>query len=96
MNKDKNFQVDLKEVLVRIIKYIIEGVIVAVAAFLIPGKKIAVSEIVTIGILAACTFSVLDFAAPSIGASARSGAGAGIGLGLTGGLPTSSVGASFR
>ena len=93
---NKNFQVDFKEVLIRIIKYIIEGVIVAVAAFLIPGKKVAVGEIITIGILAACTFSVLDFAAPSIGASARSGAGAGIGLGLSGGIPTSAVGPSFR
>ena len=39
-------------------------------------------EIITIGIVAVATFSVLDLFAPSIGSSVRSGAGQSIGLNL--------------
>ena len=85
-----DYSFDGKELLLRIFKYIFEGLIVAVAAYLIPGKKIKAEEIITIGIVAAATFSVLDLFAPSIGSSVRTGAGLGIGLNLTGmgGVPT--------
>jgi ABC-type Co2+ transport system permease subunit len=84
------YNFDAKELVMRIFKYLFEGLIVAVAAYLIPGKKMKAEEIITIGIVAAATFSVLDLFAPSIGSSVRSGAGLGIGLNLTGlgGVPT--------
>jgi hypothetical protein len=78
--------IDFRELVSRILKYIFEGLIVAVAAYLIPGKKLAFEEIVTIGVIAAATFSVLDLFAPSIGQSVRTGAGLGIGVNLVGGL----------
>jgi len=81
-----NISFDGKELVMRIFKYIFEGLIVSVAAYLIPGKKLGVEEIVTIGIIAAATFSVLDMFAPSIGSSVRSGAGLGIGVNLVGGF----------
>jgi ABC-type Co2+ transport system permease subunit len=81
-----NMSFDAREVLMRIFKYLFEGLIVAVAAYLIPGKKLGVEEIITIGIVAAATFSVLDFFAPSIGSSVRTGAGLGIGVNLVGGF----------
>lgn len=83
---DSNLSFDGKELMLRIFKYIFEGLIVAVAAFLIPGKKLGVEEIITIGVIAAATFSVLDLFAPSIGSSVRTGAGLGIGVNLVGGF----------
>lgn len=77
---------DGKELVIRIFKYLFEGLVVAIAAFLIPGKKLGVEEIITIGVVAAATFSMLDLFAPSIGSSVRTGAGLGIGVNLVGGL----------
>jgi ABC-type Co2+ transport system permease subunit len=79
-------QLDVKELLSRIIKYIVEGLIVAIAAYFIPGKKLSIEEILTIGVIAAATFSVLDLFSPSIGSSARAGAGLGIGVNMVGGI----------
>ena len=79
-----DYSFDVKELVMRISKYFFEGLIVAMAAYLIPGKKMQAGEILTIGVIAAATFSVLDLFAPSIGSSVRTGAGLGIGLNLTG------------
>lgn len=83
------FTFDGKELLMRIFKYVFEGLIVAIAAFMIPGKTLQIDQIVTIGVIAAATFSVLDLFAPSVGSSVRSGAGLGIGLNLVGTVPGS-------
>lgn len=77
-----NFAVDGKEIIVRIIKYILEGSMVAIAAYMIPVKKPSLEEILTIALVAAATFALLDMFAPSIGASARLGAGIGVGASL--------------
>lgn len=79
-------QLDAKELFSRILKYVVEGLIVAVAAYFIPGKKLSLEEIITIGVIAAATFSVLDLFSPSIGSSARAGAGLGIGVNMVGGI----------
>jgi hypothetical protein len=82
---NNNFIVDGSELLNRIIKYAFEGIIVAFAAFFIPGKnKMSYMDIITIGIIAAATFSLLDLFAPSIGSGVRNGAGLGIGFNLVG------------
>jgi hypothetical protein len=65
-------------------KYLLEGLVVSTAAFMFPGKKKNMDEIVLIGFIAAATFSLLDLFAPSIGISARQGAGMGIGANLVG------------
>ena len=78
---------DFNEFIKRAIKYIVEGIMVAIAAYAIPKKSLNVEEIVVIALMAAATFSVLDVFVPSMGASARSGAGTGLGLGVIGGLP---------
>ncbi len=75
---------DFGELVKRAIKYLIEGIMVAIAAYAIPKKLLNVEEVVIIALTAAATFSVLDVFVPSMGASARSGAGAGIGLNLVG------------
>ena len=75
---------DFSELVKRAIKYIIEGVMVAIAAYSIPKKSLNIEEIVVIGLMAAATFAVLDVFVPSIASSTRSGAGLGIGMNLVG------------
>lgn len=77
-----NFSVDGKEIIIRIIKYVLEGSMVAIAVALIPSKKPSLEEILTIALIAAATFSLLDMFAPSIGQSARIGSGFAIGASL--------------
>lgn len=77
--------VDANEIVVRIIKYVLEGAMVAIAVKLIPsGQNIPIDEVLIIALIAAATFSLLDMFAPSIGSSARMGAGFGIGAGIAG------------
>jgi len=76
--------VDAREVMTRVLKYFIEGLVVAVAAYALPGKTLKVVDVVSIGLVAAATFSLLDLFAPSISGSARQGAGFGVGAGLVG------------
>ena len=77
---------DLNELVKRAVKYLIEGLVVALAAFAIPKKQLNVEEIVIIALTAAATFSILDVFIPAMGSSARGGAGFGIGANLVGGL----------
>jgi len=77
---------DLNELVKRAIKYLIEGLVVALAAFAIPKKQLNIEEIIIIALTAAATFSILDVFIPAMGSSARGGAGFGIGANLVGGL----------
>jgi ABC-type Co2+ transport system permease subunit len=74
----------MSDLVTRLIKYALEGLAVAVAAYLLPGKVLKLSEIAMIALVALATFAILDIYAPSVGASARTGAGFGIGAGLVG------------
>ena len=75
---------DMGELLRRAIKYLVEGLMVAIAAFAIPQKQLKLDEILLIALTAAATFSILDTYIPSMGGAARSGAGFGIGANLVG------------
>ena len=77
-------QFDLQEVVKRAIKYLVEGVMVAIAAYAIPKKSLNLDEVALIALTAAATFSILDTYVPSMAVSARSGAGFGIGANLVG------------
>tara|TARA_B100000287_G_C20559142_1_gene751706 strand:- start:617 stop:889 length:273 start_codon:yes stop_codon:yes gene_type:complete len=82
---DKLGQVfDLGELLRRVVKYLVEGLMVAIAAYAIPKRSLNLDEVLLISLTAAATFSVLDTYVPSMGVSARSGAGFGIGANLVG------------
>ena len=76
------FALDVGELVKRALKYLVEGVIVALAAFVIPSKKLRIDETLLIALTAAATFSILDTYLPSLAVSARSGAGLGIGANL--------------
>jgi ABC-type Co2+ transport system permease subunit len=76
--------VDLSDLLTRLVKYALEGLAVAVAAYMLPGKVLKLSEVGMIALVALATFAILDIYAPSVGSSARQGAGFGIGANLVG------------
>ena len=73
---------DVNELIKRIIKYLVEGFMVAIAAYCIPKRSLNLEEILMIALTAAATFSILDTYVPVIGVSARSGTGLGIGLNM--------------
>lgn len=75
---------DFGELVKRAIKYLIEGLMVAIASYAIPKHSLKVEEIVIIALTAAATFSVLDVFAPSFSQSTRSGVGMGMGFNLVG------------
>ena len=74
--------INLSDLIKKIIKYLVEGLMVAIAAYAIPKKALNIEEIILIALTAAATFSILDTYVPSMGVSARSGAGFGIGANL--------------
>ena len=77
-----NGLINVGELVTRIIKYLVEGLMVAIAAYAIPKRSLNIEEIVLIALTAAATFSILDTYVPAMGATARGGAGFGIGANL--------------
>ena len=51
---------DLGEIVRRALKYLVEGVAVSVAAYMIPQKKLKIEEVLMIALTAAATFAILD------------------------------------
>lgn len=84
--------VNFSEIISRIVKYIVEGGAVAVAAYVIPRKKLSVQEVIMVALTAAAVFAILDLYAPAVAVGARQGAGFGIGATTVGfggvGLPS--------
>ena len=77
-----NGLINVGELVKRIVKYLVEGLMVAIAAYAIPKRSLNIEEIILIALTAAATFSILDTYVPSMGVTARSGAGFGIGANL--------------
>lgn len=80
--------IDLSDLWSRAQKFILEGLAVAIAAFVLPawmgGKRLPMSQIGMIALVAASTFAILDYGSPSIAGGARQGAGFGIGAHMVG------------
>ena len=77
-------QLDFAELIKRAVKYLVEGFMVAVAAYAIPKKSLNFDEVALIALTAAATFSILDTYVPTMAVSARTGAGFGVGANLVG------------
>jgi len=75
---------DFSEMIKRIVKYLVEGFMVALAAYAIPKRSLNIEEIGLLALTAAAVFSILDTFVPSVGSTTRSGAGFGIGANLVG------------
>ena len=72
------------EIVNRIIKYLIEGLVIAAAAIFIPKRALPMDEVATLAVLAAVIFATLDAVSPSVGSSMRTGSGMGLGFSLVG------------
>ena len=83
-----NNSFDMSELVVRALKYIVEGIAVAVCCFLVGSNKkgggFNLEEIAIVAITAAAVFSILDTYIPTMAVTARSGAGFGLGANLVG------------
>lgn len=77
-------QLDFGELVKRAVKYLVEGFMVAIAAYAIPKKSLNFDEVALISLTAAATFSILDTYVPTMAVSARTGAGFGMGANLVG------------
>jgi len=75
---------NIQELLKRAIKYLIQGFMVALAAFLIPKKSLNMEEICLLGLTSSCVFAILETFVPAAGVAAVNGAGLGIGMQLVG------------
>ena len=75
---------DMKDVITRAVKYLVEGIAVALALLLIPRKGLPADELVSFVVVAAAVFAILDIFSPTIGVTARQGAGFGLGANLVG------------
>ncbi len=54
-----------QKVIKRVIKYLVEGLMVALACFAIPKQSLDFEEILLIALVAAATFSILDTYIPT-------------------------------
>jgi ABC-type Co2+ transport system permease subunit len=72
------------ELVTRVIKYLLEGLAVAVAMVVIPRRIPSLEEIISVSVVAAVVFAILDLLSPSVGLTARQGAGFGLGANLVG------------
>lgn len=77
------YSFDSQEMFTRLVKYLIEGLAVAIVAYLL-GKQLTGYDIALLALVAASVFSVLDLLAPSISSTVRSGVGYGVGFQLAG------------
>jgi hypothetical protein len=66
----------------QVVKYLLEGLAVALASHLVAGSKLNMKEIFMLGLTAASVFMVLETYAPSVASGARHGAGFGIGVNM--------------
>lgn len=65
-----------------LILYLIEGIAVAIAAYVIPNRRTKLNEVVVISAIASLSFFILDVFSDSVGTGSRLGAGLGIGYNL--------------
>lgn len=91
MNALKDFQIESQTVFETIynrltinnfIKYLIQGIAVALAAYVIPNRRTNYREVLIIAVVAGLTFFTLDIFTDDVAKGAKFGAGLGIGLSL--------------
>jgi len=73
-----------RELCKRVVKYVLQGAIVAIAAILLPDNKPKFQDVIALALVAACTFAIVDSFAPSMSYPVQLGAGFGIGANMVG------------
>ena len=79
-----DYTFDTQEMFTRLVKYLMEGLVVGIVAAVLPSKSLTFQEILLLALTAASIFAILDLVAPAIGASARQGVGLATGFGVMG------------
>jgi ABC-type Co2+ transport system permease subunit len=57
---------NFREIMKRVLKYLVEAMVVALACYAIPKKKLDLEEVALIALVAAATFSILDTYIPRL------------------------------
>ena len=57
---------NFREIMKRVLKYLVEAIVVALACYAIPKKKLDLEEVALIALVAAATFSILDTYMPKL------------------------------
>lgn len=78
--------IDWFEVIRRIFRYVILGLVVAFAATYLMQGKMSNENLLVLALTVASVYALLDLVSPSMGGAARLGSGVGLGIGLVGGL----------
>ena len=76
--------INSRELCKRVVKYVLQGLVVAIAAILIPKAKADFEAAIALALVAACTFAIIDTLMPSMTYPVTLGAGFGIGASLVG------------
>jgi hypothetical protein len=74
--------INSRELCKRVVKYILEGLVVAIAAILLPKAKPDFEAVIALGLVAACTFAIVDTLMPSLNFPLKFGVGFGLGNSL--------------
>ncbi len=73
---------DARELCKRVVKYVLEGLVVAIAAILLPKTKPDFEAVIALALVAASTFAIVDTMMPSLNYPLNMGVGFGIGANL--------------
>jgi len=73
---------DSRELCKRVVKYVLEGLIVAIAAIILPKNKFDFEAVIALALVAASTFAIIDTMMPSLSYPVNMGVGFGIGANL--------------
>lgn len=71
-----------------LVRYLVEGVAVAIAAYVIPSRRTKFNEVAIIALISALSLFVLDLFSNDVAQGSRLGAGFGIGYNLVTAAPT--------
>jgi hypothetical protein len=75
-----------RELCKRVVKYLIQGIVVAIAAILLQKPKPDFEAVIALSLVAGCTFAIIDTFMPSMTFPVQLGAGFSIGSNMIGGL----------
>ena len=78
--------VNSRELCKRVVKYVLQGLVIAIAAILLPKQKPDFEAVIALALVAAATFAIIDTMVPSLSTPLNWGVGLSLGSNLAGGL----------
>ena len=81
-----DYTFNTQEMFTRIVKYLMEGLVIGIVASILPSKSLSTQEIILLALTAASVFAILDLVAPATGSASRFGVGIVSGASLLGGF----------